>query len=320
MSVSVAMCTWNGSAFVEAQLQSILRQTRPVDEVVVCDDDSSDNTVALLREIARNCSVPFQIHVNESNLGYRLNFSHAMSLCSGDIIFLADQDDVWQPQKVARMMAVFDSRTEVDLLFSDADLVHEDLSPVGYTIWQSIEFHAERRRMVREGRFFELLMNRNVVTGATAAIRSRIRELILPVPGKWVHDAWIATVVAATGTAEFIEEPLIQYRQHSKQQLGGRRLTFSQKYALARRMDAAFFLELANDYDAAKQRLATFQDRIRYPRSLELLQGKVDHSRFRAAVKAGRVRQLPRVARELLSGRYHRYSLGVFSAAQDLIL
>jgi glycosyltransferase involved in cell wall biosynthesis len=320
MAVSVAMCTWNGSAFVEAQLQSIAAQTWRVQEIVICDDQSADGTVGVLRRFAQGCSVPVRIEVNESNLGYRLNFSRAISMCTGDIILLADQDDVWHPTKVARIMEVFDRRPEVDLVFSDADLVHEDLSPVGYTIWQSIEFHSSRQRMVREGRFLELLMSRNVVTGATAAIRSRIRDLVLPVPGKWVHDAWIATMVAATGVAEFIQEPLILYRQHASQQLGGKRLTFSQSVTLARRMNAAYFLDLATDFEHAKQRLASFPDRIRYPGALELIQAKVEHSRFRAAVKQNGFRHLPRVGAELLSGAYHRYSLGIFSAVQDLLL
>jgi glycosyltransferase involved in cell wall biosynthesis len=320
MGVSVAMCTYNGSAFVAAQLRSIVEQTTPVEEIVVCDDASGDNTVEVLHAFAATSPVPVRIHVNETNLGYRLNFSKAMSLCREDIIMLADQDDVWLPVKVARISEVFANRPDVDLVFSDADLVHEDLSPVGYTIWQSIEFHRRRQSMVRDGRFLMLLMNRNVVTGATAAIRSRIRDIVLPVPGTWVHDAWIATVVAATGTAELIAEPLISYRQHDAQQLGGRRLTFRQRLALARRMNARFFLELASDYEALKQRLLAFETRIRAPGAIPLIQGKIDHSRFRASVKQHPVQYLPRIVRETLSGRYHRYSLGVLSAAQDLLL
>jgi glycosyltransferase involved in cell wall biosynthesis len=320
MRVSVAMCTYNGGAFVAEQLRSIVEQTRPVDEIVVCDDVSGDNTLDIVRAFAATAPVRVRIDVNESNLGYRLNFSKAMSLCTGDVILLADQDDIWLPAKVARILDIFENRSEVDLVFSDADLVHEDLSPVGYTIWQSIEFHRGRQAMVRDGRFLLLLMNRNVVTGATAAIRSRIRDIVLPVPGTWVHDAWIATLVAATGTAEFIEQPLILYRQHDAQQLGGKRLTFSERLALARRMDARFFLDMASDYDALKQRLLAFETRIRYPGAIPLIQGKVDHSRFRAAVKQRRLRYLPRIAAEVVRGRYHRYSLGVLSAAQDLLL
>jgi hypothetical protein len=251
--------------------------------------------------------------VNEANLGYRRNFSQAISLCTGDIIFLSDQDDVWLPEKVARIMDVFAKRPDVDLVFSDATLVHEDLSPVGYTMWQSIEFNEERKRMVREGQFLRLLLNWSVVTGATAAIRSRIRERILPVPGKWVHDAWIATVIAATGTADFVEEPLILYRQHESQLLGGRRLSIPERLAQAKRRDAAHFLDLANDYTALR-------DRIRDPEALRLIEGKIGHSRLRAAVRQDRIRFVPRVVQALLSGRYHRYSLGVRSAIEDLLL
>jgi glycosyltransferase involved in cell wall biosynthesis len=320
MTVSVAMCTWNGSAFVLEQLRSIVEQTRAVNEIVVCDDHSDDNTADLVHHFAQSSPVPVRLHRNEVNIGFRLNFSQAISFCRAEIILLSDQDDIWREDKVARMVEIFAARPDVDLLFSDAALVDDAMTPIGYGIWESIQFDDRRKSMVRNGRFLEVLMNRNVVTGATAGIRSHIRDLIVPVPGKWVHDAWIATLVAATGTAEFIEEPLIFYRQHSAQQVGGRKLSIAEQLAIARTMDAQFFLDVAADYEAVRERLLAFRGSIRRPGAVAMLQGKIDHSRFRARVRQNWRGSLPRLAGNLLTGKYHRYSLGLFSVLQDLLV
>src|SRR5947208_26587 len=95
MRISIAMCTYNGAAHVEEQLRSFSGQTRLPDEVVVCDDRSSDDTMLLLEPFSRTAPYPLRIHRNDENLRSTKNFERAVSLCSGDILALSDQDDVW---------------------------------------------------------------------------------------------------------------------------------------------------------------------------------------------------------------------------------
>src|SRR5215208_90703 len=99
----VAMCTYNGAQFVAEQLDSIAAQTRRPDELVVCDDGSDDATPEIIREFAHRASFPLRFYVNETNLGSTRNFERAISLCEGDFIALADQDDVWLPEKLERL-------------------------------------------------------------------------------------------------------------------------------------------------------------------------------------------------------------------------
>src|SRR5512138_1120776 len=106
-TVSVAMCTFNGESYLQEQLASICRQTVLPDELVVCDDASTDATVRILTQFKETCGFPVRVFVNETNQGVCMNFARAISHCSGDLIVLADQDDIWQADKIEIMRHVF---------------------------------------------------------------------------------------------------------------------------------------------------------------------------------------------------------------------
>src|SRR5688500_9098173 len=95
VKISVAMCTYNGAQFLRTQLESIIAQSRAPDEIVVCDDCSTDETRALLKQFAAESLVPVSLHFNEQNLGSVRNFEQAIRMCNGNVIALSDQDDVW---------------------------------------------------------------------------------------------------------------------------------------------------------------------------------------------------------------------------------
>ncbi len=104
-TVSVVMCTYNGETYLREQLDSIIAQTYPVYELIVQDDGSSDKTVDIVRGYARQ--YPFiRLHENERNLGYNRNFLDAVMKASGDAIAIADQDDIWDVEKLALQMAL----------------------------------------------------------------------------------------------------------------------------------------------------------------------------------------------------------------------
>lgn len=128
MTVSVCMSLYNGERFVEKQLQSILEQTRQPDQVILCDDGSKDRTPEIVqRFIARNHLEDRWIFaVNEQNLGYPLCFYHVMDLCTGDIVFLSDQDDVWNPYKIQAMLSVFAQKPDARVVCCKYDLIDAD--------------------------------------------------------------------------------------------------------------------------------------------------------------------------------------------------
>jgi glycosyltransferase involved in cell wall biosynthesis len=221
--LSVAMCTYNGAQYLSEQLESIASQSRLPDALVVCDDRSTDDTVEIIRTFA--CKLPFavRLHINEETLGSTKNFEKAIKLCEGDIIALSDQDDVWLPNKLKNIESVLSASPGTGAVFTDAIVVDEYLQPLGYRLWQSTNFSLLQQRKVVKGRSLEVLLKHNVVTGATMAFRSEFKSLILPIPLPWVHDSWIALIIAVLADLMLIREPLILYRQHSRNQIGAKK-------------------------------------------------------------------------------------------------
>jgi len=223
MSISVALCTYNGERFLRDQLDSIAAQTLLPAELVVCDDRSQDGTLDILEEFKNRVPFPVAIHLNEKNLGSTRNFEKAIGLCSGEFIALSDQDDVWKPHKLERLMEAFQEHPEAGYVFSDAELVDEQLQPLPHSLWDSIGFRGAIRERFDKGEQVPCFARQHIVTGATMTFRASVGRMAMPFPteGNWIHDGWIALVSSATGSPGIpVDETLVSYRQHSNQQIG----------------------------------------------------------------------------------------------------
>lgn len=221
--ISVAMCTYNGAKYLPEQLKSIADQTVSVDELIVCDDRSTDETVEIIKSFAATSKFPVHIYINEQNLGSTKNFEKCLSLCKGDIIFLCDQDDRWRKDKVQKQVAYLNARPDIDAVFSDAEMINDDSLPTGQTIWEEIEFDKRGQHIWKSGKPHEILFHGFVVTGATLAIRKSCLDRLMPFPTHvpdLIHDAWIAVVLSLENKIDFIADTLISYRIHSSQQVG----------------------------------------------------------------------------------------------------
>jgi glycosyltransferase involved in cell wall biosynthesis len=325
MKVSVAMCTYNGEPYLAEQLASTAAQSRLPDELVVCDDASTDSTCEIIRQFASSAPFPVHLHVNEKNLGSTKNFERAIALCEGDAIVLSDQDDVWLPQKLERIEQYFTSEPNVGMVFSDAEVVDASLQPLGYGLWESVGFDEAHRALVRKGRVLDVLLPGWTVTGATMAFRSEFRNLLLDIPTDLavIHDGWIALMIASVADVAFIEEPLIKYRQHARQQIGAReRKTINRSPA----EEVRRAIGVTNSYEEmisigmrAKERLAGHGTTYQTDKAIAKLDDRLKHLRARANLAAGKLNRVRSVAEELLSQRYHRYSNGFRSAVKDLL-
>jgi glycosyltransferase involved in cell wall biosynthesis len=309
------MCTYNGARFLPAQLESIFAQTRPPDEIVICDDGSTDETRSLI-------PVNVIFHENEQNLGTVKNFEKAIGLCTGDVIVLSDQDDVWRADKLQLIEEAFNQNPNAGLVFSDADIVDEDLEPLGRRMWDEVSFNSHKRKLVAQGRSLDVLITGWTVTGATMAFRSTYTKLSLPIPTtiSMIHDAWIALTVAAVSDVAMIDEPLIKYRQHQRQQVGAperkTRKQPSARDAFQRRNSSA---ELQRILDTLHDRLTTQGNGFDCHNALSFVRNYSHHLDVRANLPQRRLNRVPAVLRELLSWRYHEYANGFKSAAKDLV-
>ncbi len=329
--ISIALCTYNGAKFLPAQLESFLAQTRLPDELIVCDDCSTDETPLIIKDFARCAPFTVTFRVNEKNLGSTKNFERVISLCGGDLIFLSDQDDVWLPKKIARIEAEFVKNSQVGLVFSDAEIVDENLQTVNCNLWQ-FTFSEERRENARNGNFFDVLLRQNVVTGATMAFRSGYRKSFMPIPDRipnLIHDAWISLLIASEAKVVFVEEQLIKYRQHSGQQLGIDYESASKKSFLERKERYAEGIEFSRQeverLEQTKEMFAAYphfekkRNSVSFKDLIEEKREQIAHYDARMNLPFTKIERLLPVCREILTGRYHRFSKGFLSVAKDLL-
>ncbi|WP_313460421.1 glycosyltransferase family 2 protein [Stenotrophomonas sp.] len=239
--VGVALCTYNGAPYLPAQLDSILAQSMPVDEIVVGDDGSSDTTLAVLeayqaRAAARGIRMEVVQHVR--NLGYVLNFSDALQRSRADIVFLCDQDDVWHTDRVRTFVARFNDDPSLLLLHGDARLVDGTGQPLGATLLDTLRVHPAELALERSGQALDAILLRNFVTGATCALRRTLLPASLPVPPRWSHDEWLAVVASLQGGLDVVRECTVDYRQHGGNQIGASRRSFLQRLRALDLLDA----------------------------------------------------------------------------------
>ena len=324
MKISVAMCTYNGAEYLPAQLESILAQSRPPDEIVICDDCSTDKTKTLLDQFKSASSVQINTKINKQNLGSVKNFEQAISMCSGDVVALSDQDDVWRNDKLQRIDDAFRDNPTAGLVFSDAEIVDENLNPLHRRMWSEVGFDDHKRKLVRTGRALEVLITGWTVTGATMAFREKFSKLSLPIPNEiaMIHDGWIALTIAAVAQVVMIDEPLIKYRQHERQQIGAptrthhQRATHSIDAALRRRNSSA---DLHKILTTLSERLSANAHLYDTRSALSFVSDYSFHLNVRANLPQRRLNRVPSILRELLSLRYHEYANGFKSAAKDLV-
>lgn len=329
MKLSIAMCTYNGARYLREQLASLAAQTRLPDELVVCDDCSSDGTRMMLEEFKTRTAFPVRLFFNDRNLRSTKNFEKAISLCDGDLIALCDQDDVWLPAKLERMEAEFARSPDVGLVFTDLEVVDESLRPLGYQAWEAhwVEFGEREQQMFDEGRAFNVLLTRNVVTGAAAAFRSEYRDLILPLPeiSKWLlHDYWIAFMISLVAKLKPIKEPMVKYRAHANQQMGllpPSKLKDPQGAAARRRRE---YVVRSHYLELFLQRLAEREGNPKYAKAIRDLKVRLKHAQVRAAWADQKyLRRALSIFGEFFAARYHLCShpdsTGWRDVANDLI-
>lgn len=224
MYISVALCTYNGEKFIKKQLDSILNQTLKVNEIVVCDDQSNDSTLAILETYKIKYPSIFKIFINEVNLKSNKNFEKALSLTSGEYIFFSDQDDLWEPNKVAKTIHLFEKNKDIEGVFSNANLIDENDLIISETIslWDTVGFF--EKKLIKPINYLNFLMiNGNFVTGATLCISKKVKDFCLPFDTNQInffHDYWVALLLAERKSLTCINENLISYRVHSNQQIG----------------------------------------------------------------------------------------------------
>jgi glycosyltransferase involved in cell wall biosynthesis len=227
MKISVALIVYNGAKYMRTQLDSILAQTLKVDEIIVCDDASSDNSKEILEEYKNKHPNLFFIHYNNQNIGPTKNIEKAIQACTGELILLADQDDYWEPNKVETIVKWFKENPTMNGVFTNGTLINsKDELDNKYSLWDVMSFpYKTIKSKTKLNSNLKLYINtvENCITGATLAFRNNLPFLKQPFPviKNLVHDRWLAINLAETNSLGILEDKLIRYRIHSAQAIGG---------------------------------------------------------------------------------------------------
>ncbi len=316
LTISIALATYNGEQYISEQLDSIARQIRLPDELVISDDASNDTTTDIIKNFTQNSSFPVRLSINQERLGSTRNFEKAIRVCNSDIIFLCDQDDVWYPNKIELIEECFINNTEAGAIFTDADIVNQNLHRFGPSLWKKVRFSKRERKQVEIQGAYKVLLKHFIVTGATMAFRSKYCDLVLPIPEKWVHDAWIALLISAASHLIALPTPLVAYRQHALNQLGAQRKRGHNRGKSC----AEVFIPQIELYEFARNCLQEFSDCIPNAEyKILCLNEKIAFLRMRATLPVARLRRLPKVFHELVNLRYHRFGRGIGAFINDIL-
>ena len=218
--ISIAMTTYNGAQFVQAQLRSILEQTRQPDEIIICDDGSRDDTVNIIRHVMETSGTDrIRLVENEENLGYIRNFYKAISLTKGDYIFLADQDDIWHREKLEKSLAIME-RTGAAAICTRSRLIDRDGQEMDGNAFIVSVLLARLKEELGPVRFFDLVIE-NVAQGCTYCFTKEVRAKYLALNSRQlIHDHQIMFIASLVGKVYACAEPMIDYRIHGSNSAG----------------------------------------------------------------------------------------------------
>jgi glycosyltransferase involved in cell wall biosynthesis len=201
-SVTVVLCTFNGSRFLAEQVTSILNQTYPIEELIISDDASTDSTPGLLEQLAKENS-RIRIVLHQKNLGFSANFEQAMMLANSTLIAPADQDDIWHPEKIKQLVEAF---------APTASIIYCDSVKFSNRLPLSPQPSKKNKRI--SGSDPRLLSVYNTVSGHAMLIRKNLLKTAFPMPAGVYYDWWLAVVGMAIDEVQFFPEILVYQRVH----------------------------------------------------------------------------------------------------------
>ncbi|UPZ16065.1 glycosyltransferase family 2 protein [Flavobacterium humidisoli] len=225
--VSVVLCTYNGSAFLEKQLNSILEQTYDINEIIIVDDCSSDNTKEILK-MFQDKNRNIKLFFNDVNLGSNKSFKLAISLATNNYIALCDQDDIWFRNKIEIQMNAINLKSHDDgkplVCFHDLRLIDQNDIVTNNSFWKLHKFVPKKFT-------FRKLLIVNIITGCTCIINRCMKEEMLKSDMEHIimHDYLLALIGYGFGNVVYIEEPLMYYRSHTGTVTEKEKITFGNR-------------------------------------------------------------------------------------------
>jgi len=203
--ISVCMAAYNGERYIERQILTIMGNISKTDELIISDDGSTDSTLEIIERLQQ--TYPSIRVVQGPQKGVIANFENAIQHAKGDFLYLADQDDIWEEDKVKTVQKVFEDHPKCMLVIHDADIIDENESVIEASFFQ--------RRGSKAGVLKNIIKNSYI--GCCMAFRKEILNVVLPIPKNIeMHDQWIGIISELQGGAIFLKTVLFHYRRHGE--------------------------------------------------------------------------------------------------------
>ncbi len=314
MKISVAMTAYCGGEFIAAQLESIFRQTMVPDEVIIGDDSPDDAVRNAVYSVAVPAGTELIYMRNPVRLGINGNMANILSSCRGEIILMADQDDVWLPDRVEKLVHAMES-SGAGGAFCDSCAVDSSLNDLGYSLWDMRGFNTAERRRFQQYGAWKIFLRKVYASGHNMAFRRELLQYILPMPEFRVlyFDTWIALCTAAFSGWTAVDGKLTLYRIHgANHSAPGMPGLLSQIRSSAKAHARGFLSDEVTLCDALLKLPLTSPERR------QSVLKRRGHYRCRISIGQKWYLRIFLTAYEFMNGNYFRYSNGLKSLLSDI--
>ena len=322
ISSSVALITYNGEKYLRRQLDSLAAQTCLPDELVVCDDGSTDQTLEILCSFAATAPFSVRVFQNERNLGPGFNFRKVFSQCQSEVTFFCDQDDVWLPDKLARALEVFTNEPEVGRVLMNDRWVNAEEKPL-----LGSDHNRHLASIIARRNCYQSLLSRSQFGWAAhnMACRTAWREVLFtnaPPPAE-CFDAWVCRTMGALSHVRVLLEPSVLFRRH-----GGNFTSHSKNRKnpitlfcrmIQKRQNIDRIYERVTSYRQTYEFLQACGHEIVHPDVVEFYRRASLHAEKRTKAIAHPLQRPWLILGETLRGQYFRYSKGWKDIFSDLL-
>ena len=312
ITTSVAICTCNGAKYIADQLKSILNQSIKPNQIVISDDNSTDNTVEIADRILAHSNIEYVININNPRLGITKNFDKSFTLCNGEIIFPCDQDNVWETTFIESFVDYFINHPEMVLAYCNGWVTDQNLNPIKVT-------YSDNQIVINEKEDFLLgTLNRTFSPhGHTIAVKNSF--VMKCIPSMFYYDSWLPMCAAAEYAIGTINKKLIKFRRHNEASSGSEREN-NESYLkrIKNKTFDDFFVWPYYQYLAYERYLELYNEKLDYRIVTEVKKHSMFEYDMNSMRDTGRIKSILKLIQLYFSGSYKKFRGNIKTFVLDI--
>ncbi len=324
MKTSIVIAVYEGEKYIGTQLESIFAQTKLPEEIIISDDSPNDLTEKQIKKYTEKYPNIVKYFSNEKKLGIDKNFEKAISKSTGDLIFLCDQDDFWERDKIEKISSILMSSNDVAGVFCDSWLTDPNLNISDINLWRLRGFGNREQQKLESGQALDVFLKKVPCSGHNIAFKAELKDILLPFPEHsgacHCFDSWIGFIIAMAFDWQFLPEKLTRYRIHHMNSSDSPSCNFCQRVEDAKKsIKDNTFGWTADLLENAVYRVEERGIRIA-DKDLNKINERICFSREREHMSSNLLCRLPSIIKLASNGWYFRFGSGILNICQDIFL